>query len=88
MSFCPHFACFEALTNLTGARTQNRNFGSEKQRTVMGSCFPKGVGGFLGEALDSNLIGVAGFHRWRDARPASIFGRASRDSFDARESAR
>jgi hypothetical protein len=47
MSFCPHFACFEALTNLAGARTQNRNFGSEKQRTVMGSCFPKGVGGFL-----------------------------------------
>jgi len=49
MSFYPDFTCFEALTDFAGSRTQNRNFGSEKQRMVMGSCFPKGVGDFLGK---------------------------------------
>lgn len=49
MSFCPHFTCFEALTDLAGARTQNRNFGSEKQRMVTGPCLSKGVGDFLGK---------------------------------------
>ena len=49
MSFCPHFTCFEALTDLAEARTQNRNFGSKKQRTVMSPCFSKGVGDFLGK---------------------------------------